>query len=107
MNDKKNPMQSLEEILSFKPTSNQPGAEAFKAALDIIKEERKHKAQQAASKAIGEAIALYEQLKKDRQDFEARNGKAEKNLEKLVKSIQAMAAGAEAPIVEEPKTENA
>lgn len=99
MSDEKNvpttPAARLTTALGFDPTKNTASAEVFKAALSRVTAKRAEAQEAEAVVLIEKAIALQGEMAKQERAFAAQKAKFDKELGKLLRTIEAMSKGAE------------
>jgi hypothetical protein len=103
VSDQVNPQQKsnvekLQELLQFDPAKRHPVSQQLLGdALKEITEEREKAAKAQAKEFLLRAVNLVQEWDKKRKEFQSMERKFEKELGKLMKQINALAAGQEAP----------
>jgi uncharacterized protein YpuA (DUF1002 family) len=90
---KKTAQERLQGILGFDPAKNKAGQSVLTDALAEIKKDRDEQNKQKASELIKKAIACVEKMEDAKKQFNAEINKAEKELGKLVSSIEQLGGG--------------
>lgn len=90
---KKSAQERLGGILGFDPTKSKGSEGVLFKALEKIKAERAAANEVKATELIKKAIEASEKMEKAKQQFESEMGKAEKELNKLISSIEALGGG--------------
>lgn len=87
---------ALADVLGFKPGSHpSPTAELFAEVAKELNEERTKKAKERAKELLTKAIDLRTQRDNAEKQFRAQVAKFDKELGKLMKQIESLAAGKE------------
>lgn len=96
-------LEKLQNILGFNPINERPDNVVLQAALKELNEEREKSMKDEAKKLLLEAMNVAKEFKKLENKFLGEQGKFNKNFGKLMRRIEAMAAGKEPPKEEEEK----
>lgn len=99
-------LKRLTEKLGFDPTKNAPATGVFAAALEEVRKKRDAAAQVKAIELIEKATELSNKMEALRKQSEGQLKKFDKELGKLMGSIEAMASGRPAPEPTEDKETN-
>ena len=82
--------ERLNTILGFDATKNKSSSGVLSAALDKIKAERDEANKVKAGELIKKAIQCAEKMEEAKAQFNSAMGKSEKELNKLISSIEAL-----------------
>jgi Sec-independent protein translocase protein TatA len=94
----------LKNVLGFDPAQGTgSSAGAFKDALAELQAERDAENKVKAKDLLKKAMELRTKMDKAKKEFASQESKFEKELGKLLKTIEAMASGQEAPAEEPPQ----
>ena len=85
---KKSAQERLQDILGFDPVKSTGGTGVLGEALAEIQKERAEKNKAKASDLIKKAIECCEKMDEARKQFEGAMNKSEKELNKLISSIE-------------------
>lgn len=97
-------MADLREMLGFDPTSEMSvSASVLGDAIKELQEERAAKVKAKAKEQLQKAIELQVKMKQAKKEFDGQTKKFEKELGKVMRSLEAMAKGEELPPEDDKK----
>ena len=97
----------LESMIGFDCTKEAPTKEAFSKALENITKKRNEKLQTRVEEQLERAMGLAQQKAKNDKEYRQQDQKWNKEMGKVLTSLQAMSTGKEPPPPEEEKKDAA